>query len=398
MEELMPFRNKKTAQAAAPGRCSWRKREYRAFTLVEMLVVIAIIGILIALLLPAINVARVEAQNIACKNNLRQIGTGLQAHALRNNGVMCSGAFDWLRDGAVTEKGWVADLVNAGVPMGKMLCPSNDAKLAATYADLLNVDATTFPTNPCVDLLGRPASFNPDGTQKPAPCRTIATTAIASGPSEPRRLLVEQQIYLKQYNTNYTAGWFLVRGSVRLDYSGNLVASNPVCGVGLWNPNSCAGPLRLSQLDTSGTPGNFIPIMGDGTPGTSTITQAVGDVQAASFVVQPYTAGPVLATNGPFGSAFSAPVFPSGTPKDGPGGWWAVWNRQTLQDYRNFGMNHRNSFNVLFADGSVRSISDPNRDGQLNNGFGAGGGFADNVCEVPGNDFYSASSLGSNLP
>ena len=75
-----------------------------------------------------------------------------------------------------------------------------------------------------------------------------------------------------------------------------------------------------------------------------------------------------------------------------------MWNRQTLQDYRNFGMNHRNSFNVLFADGSVRGISDPNRDGQLNNGFGAGGGFADSDLEVPGNDFYSQYTLGgSNL-
>jgi prepilin-type processing-associated H-X9-DG protein len=72
-----------------------------------------------------------------------------------------------------------------------------------------------------------------------------------------------------------------------------------------------------------------------------------------------------------------------------------VWNKQTVQDYRNFGMNHRNSFNVLFADGSVRSIADPNRDGQLNNGFVAGGGFADNVSEIPANDFYSQSSLGT---
>jgi prepilin-type N-terminal cleavage/methylation domain-containing protein len=82
------FKANRTAGFTAHRSAGFTAHRSAGFTLVELLVVITIIGMLMSLLLPAVNSAREAARRANCQNRLRNIGQAMLVYATGNNGKL----------------------------------------------------------------------------------------------------------------------------------------------------------------------------------------------------------------------------------------------------------------------------------------------------------------------
>ncbi len=99
-ETARGFPLKEAPGVSVPRSCLMKSSPRSAFTLVELLVVLAIVAVLAALLVPAARSALDTARSTKCASNLRQIGLALSAYASDNNN-----AYPPLTD-AVAAKDW----------------------------------------------------------------------------------------------------------------------------------------------------------------------------------------------------------------------------------------------------------------------------------------------------
>jgi prepilin-type processing-associated H-X9-DG protein len=144
--------------------------------------------------------------------------------------------------------------------------------------------------------------------------------------------------------------------------------------------------LRTALVDVSKAPASTIPLLGDGAT-VGTLAARVGELDVATQTVATFTAGPMQTLN------LEPPSFGAGKPREGAGGWWAVWAKRVLQDYRAFSPVHQGTCNLLMADGSVQNFADQNDDGVLNNGFPTGHGFGNDEVEIEAKQVFSRAAL-----
>ena len=284
-----------------------RRYPVRAFTIVELLVVISIIGVLIALLLPAVQAAREAGRRASCKNNLKQLGLAVQLYHDAYGKFPIS--VSPYREGPNPSrqrsgKGWIVSMLPQLEQQG-------------LYDEFKTGFAGDF--------------FSGGGLNHSSLADAMKTELqVLLCPSDGASVSVVQWEWVGEYvaTTNYKGvlGDTRMGGTFSMHTGGSLpdCHSNGPCQ-GVFHRVSYQRPVRLSNV-TDGTSSTFL--IGEDVPSQNN--------HSAAFYA-----------NGDFASCHAPLNFYPDPPR--PDDWW---------DVMSFRSRHPGGASFCFVDGSVRFIND----------------------------------------